>query len=170
MTPSGRSLLGADERVHSRRWLMPAAVMVGSLLSLLPLVATAPLLPPFGLMLLIGWRFLMPGKVPAWFALPLGLFDDLVSGQPVGSAVVLWTLCLLGIDVLDTRLMWRSFWQDWLVASGAVAFCLIGGRIFAAPLSSHVDTALMIQIAASVVLLPVVFRIAAWLDLKRVVA
>ena len=50
--------------------------------------------------------------------LPLGLFDDLVSGQPLGSAMLLWTLCFLAIDVLEQRLVWRDFWQDWLIAVG----------------------------------------------------
>ncbi|WP_448657753.1 rod shape-determining protein MreD [Sphingomonas sp. CJ99] len=170
MTPPGRNLLGPDERVHRRRWVMPVSIMAASLLALFPVVATVPLLPPFGLMMLIGWRFCRPGKLPAWHALPLGLFDDLISGQPVGSAVVLWTLCLLAVDVLDTRLMWRNFWQDWLVGGGIVAVCLVAGRLVAAPLTAHVDTALTVQIVASIVVLPVALRLAAWLDARQVAA
>ena len=66
--------------------------------------------------------------------------------------------------MLDTRLVWRDFWQDWLIASGAIAFVLIGGRLVAAPFTAHVDMALLIQILISAALFPVVARFCAWLD------
>jgi hypothetical protein len=33
----------------------------------------------------------------------------------------------------EHRLVFRDFWQDWLIASGAIAFCLIAGRFLAVP-------------------------------------
>lgn len=85
-------LLGPDddraERVLTRKAV--ASILAGSLVTLLPVVATVPFLPPFGLLMFLGWRLLRPGALPVWAAAPLGLFDDLVSGQPLGSAVLLW--------------------------------------------------------------------------------
>lgn len=144
-----------------------ASVMVGSLITIIPLVATFPVLPPLGLMTLLAWRLQRPDWMRIWSPLPFGFFDDLVSGQPLGSAVLLWTLAFLIIDLLDRRLMSRDFWQDWVLASGAIAFCLFGGRLIATPLAAHVDTVLLFQVIAAVLLYPFVARMVGWLDAKR---
>jgi rod shape-determining protein MreD len=164
VTPIEYVGLGKAEPKPRARWLAPLSVVIGSLIPLLPVIAIVPVLPPFGLMMLLGWRMLRPDAMRVWAPVPLGLFDDLVSGQPLGSAMLLWTLCGLMIDVLDTRLVWRDFWQDWLIASGAIGFCLIAGRFLAAPFSAHVDTAMLLQLLASVALYPLIARIGAWLD------
>jgi len=156
--------LGQAERRPRAVWLAPLSVMIGSLVTLVPVVASVPILPPFGLMMLLGWRMTRADSMRVWASVPLGLFDDLVSGQPVGSAMLLWALCALAIDVLDTRLVWRDFWQDWLISAGAVGFCLIGGRLVATPFGAHVDTAMLFQILVSAMLLPLLFRICAWFD------
>jgi len=156
-------LRNTEERTRSS-WAAPVSIILGSLVTLLPFIATFPFLPPFGLLMLLGWRLTRAEAVKVWMAVPLGLIDDMVSGQPLGSAMLLWTLCFLAIDILDTRLVWRDFWQDWLLASGAIGFCLIAGRLVAAPFSAHVDTALMMQIIVSALLFPVASRFCGWLD------
>lgn len=156
--------LGHSDRPPRARWLAPLSVMLGSLMTLLPIVTSFPVLPPFGLLLLLGWRMTRGDSMRVWASVPLGLFDDLVSGQPMGSAMVLWTSCILVIDVLDTRLVWRDFWQDWLIAAGAIIFCLAIGRLIAVPMSAHVDTALVLQILASAALFPLIYRLCAWFD------
>ncbi len=149
-------------------WLIPVgSVMAGSLLTLLPVIATIAFLPPFGLMMLIGWRLGRPDAMPIWAPLLLGLFDDLFSGQPFGSAMFLWSATAIGLDLLDQRLVSRDFWQDWLLAAGSISGCLIAARLVAAPISAHVDTVLLIQIIVSVMLYPVIARLCAWLDRKR---
>ena len=145
-------------------WLAPLSVMLGSMTTLLPVVATVPFLPPFGLLLLLAWRLMRADAMKVWMPVPLGFFDDMLSGQPLGSAMLLWSAAVLMVDVLDTRLVWRDFWQDWLIASGAIAFVLIGGRLVAVPFPAHLDTALLIQILVSAALFPVVARFCAWLD------
>jgi rod shape-determining protein MreD len=95
---------------------------------------------------------------------PLGLVDDMMSGQPLGSAMLLWTLCFIIIDILDTRLVWRDFWQDWLIAAGAAGFCLIAGRLLATSFTAHVDTALLLQILVCAALFPLVSSFCGWLD------
>lgn len=144
-----------------------ASVAAGSLLTAWPVVASVPLLPPFGLLMLLAWRLLAPFSLRRWAAAPLGLVDDLAGGQPVGSAVLLWSLCFLAIDLIEQRLMLRDWWQDWLIAGGAVAFCLLGGRLIAIPLSAHVDPAMLVQIGIATLLFPAAARVVAWVDRKR---
>jgi rod shape-determining protein MreD len=156
--------LGRTEERSRASWLAPLSVVLGSMVTILPIVATFPFLPPFGLLMLIGWRLQRADALKVWTAAPLGLVDDLFSGQPLGSAMLLWTLCFIGIDVLDTRLVWRDYWQDWLIASGAVGFCLIAGRLIATPFVAHVDTALLLQIIVCCALFPLISRLCARLD------
>lgn len=146
-------------------------VMLGSMATALPIVAQSPVLPPFGLLLLLSWRLLRPELWHAWVALPLGLFDDLLSGQPLGSAMFLWTVTLIGIEVADQRLLWRDYWHDWLIAGIAVIFCLTGGLMFAR-LTGGGGTLMLIvpQMLWSALLYPFVARQCAWLDRWRVMA
>ncbi|MEG3086418.1 rod shape-determining protein MreD [Sphingomonas sp. PB4P5] len=148
--------------------VLPAlSVMAGSLLTIWPYIASFPILPPMGLVMLLGWRLLRTDSFPIWGALPLGLFDDLLSGQPLGSAMLLWQLCFFAIDMIDQRLVYRDFWQDWLVAACAIGFCLIMGRAFATPFGAHVDTVLLLQASIAIMLFPLCARLCAWLDGKR---
>jgi len=154
-------LLGPDDdrndRVLTRKAVL--SILAGSLVTLIPVVASVPFLPPFGLLMFLGWRLLRPGALPVWAAAPLGLFDDLVSGQPLGNAVLMWQICSLMLDLVDTRLVTRDFWQDWVLAAGSVALCLVAGRVFASNLSAQVDAALVFQIVVSVALFPLATRL-----------
>jgi rod shape-determining protein MreD len=156
--------LGHVERMPRSAWLAPLSVVLGSMVTLFPVVATVPFLPPFGLMMLLGWRIVRGDSMRVWAPVPLGFVDDMMSGQPAGSAMLFWTISVLAVDVLDTRLVWRDFWQDWLIASGAIAFCLIAGRLVASPFTAHVDTAMVLQIIIAIALFPVIARFCAWLD------
>jgi rod shape-determining protein MreD len=149
------------------RMLPAGSVIIASLVTIWPFITSFPILPPLGLMMLLGWRLTRPGVFAIWAPLPLGFFDDLVSGQPLGNAIVLWTLCFFMIDLIDQRLAFRDFWQDWLIASGSFAFCLLAGRLIATPLSAHVDTVLLLQCAIACLLFPLIARLCIWLDRKR---
>ncbi|MHA6719254.1 rod shape-determining protein MreD [Sphingomonas sp. RS6] len=162
-----RPRLGATPSRPRAAWLAPVSIMLGSLVTIIPVIATIPVLPPFGLLMLLGWRLRRPDALKVWAAIPLGFFDDLLGGQPLGSAMLLWTTCMLVTDVLETRLVWRDFWQDWLIASGAIGFSLIGGRLLASPISADVDTAMLFQIAATIMLFPLASRLCAALDRDR---
>ncbi|MEG3180235.1 rod shape-determining protein MreD [Sphingomonas sp. LT1P40] len=159
--------LGKADTSTRANWLAPLTIVIGSLLTLLPFKASFPILPPFGLMMLLAWRLHRPDLLKPWSPVLLGLLDDLVSGQPLGSSMLFWTVSFIAIDVLDTRIVWRDFLQDWLLAAGAIGFCLIGGRLVAAPIGAHVDTVLLIQILISVALFPVLSRLVSRLDGKR---
>ena len=164
MSPVEFIPLGRSERKPRAIWLAPLSILLGSMVTLLPIVATVPFLPPFGLMILLGWRLVRSDSTKVWLPVPLGLFDDMISGQPLGSAMLLWTVCVLVIEVIDTRLVWRDFWQDWLIASGAIAFCLVVCRLVATPFYAHVDTALVVQICVSAAFYPLIARFVAWMD------
>lgn len=144
-----------------------ATVIAGSALTAVPVVATLPLLPPLGLLMLLTWRLLARFALRRWAAAPLGLFDDLVSGQPLGGAVLSWSLCFLVIDLIEQRYEQRGFAFDWLIAAGLIAGVLAFGRLIAAPLSAPLAPVLAVQVAASVLLFPVAVRLVAWIDRRR---
>ncbi|MET4895846.1 rod shape-determining protein MreD [Sphingomonadaceae bacterium jetA1] len=151
-------------RARALPWL---TVMAGSLVAIVPVVAIVPLQPPLGLLMLLAWRLIARFALRLWAAAPLGLFDDLLSGQPLGSSMLLWSITSLAIDLIEQRMVFRDFWQDWLIASGAIAFCLTAGRFVALPVGAHVDAPLTIQIALTILLFPMATRLVAWIDRKR---
>jgi len=145
-----------------------ASILLASLTPLLPVIAPAPVLPPFAYLLLLAWRLMRPGLLPLWAGLPLGAFDDLYSGQPFGSGILLFSLTMIGIELLDARFPWRSFWQDWIIAIGLIAAYLIlalvisGGRAQGAEI-----VALAPQFLLSILVFPVIARIVSLLDRLR---
>ena len=147
-----------------------ATVMLASLLPAWIVIASAPILPPFGFLVLVAWRQLRPGLLPVWAGLPLGLFDDLYSGQPLGNAVFLWSAAVIGLDVIEARLPWRNFATEWLVAAALiVAYIVLSLAISnfsggAAPVQVIVP-----QIILSVLLYPVIGRVVAAFDRFRLV-
>ena len=156
-----------NHRLRAR--LTPAlSVLIGSALTLAPIIADAPLLPPFGLMMLLAWRLMRPVYWKIWAAAPFGLFDDLLSGQPPGSAVLLWSLIFLAIEAVDNRLVWRDYWQDWAIAAAAIAFALTGGWVLVLVSGGGGGLRLIVpQLLMSILLYPLTARIAARLDRWR---
>lgn len=152
---------------RERARLLPwTSVMAGSLVTILPIGATLPLLPPFGLLLLLSWRLLAPMALRVWAPPLLGLFDDLVSGQPLGSAMLLWTGAYFLVDVLEARSAMQDFWQNWAIAAAGVAMVLGIGRLIAVPLGAHVDAAVAAQVLVSVLLFPLAAHAVAWIDAR----
>jgi rod shape-determining protein MreD len=146
-------------------WL---AIMLASLTPLLPIIAPAPIVPPLAYMLLLAWRLMRPGLLPAWAGLPLGAFDDLLSGQPFGSGILLFSLTLIGIELLDARFPWRSFWQDWIIAIAILAaYLVIGALVSGAHLDRLLYAGLVPQFVLSILLFPVIARIVSMLDRLR---
>ena len=135
------AVVAIAERIESdllgqpSRWRLQAVpvvtTMIGSGITLLPFIATAPVLPPLGLLIALGWRLLRPELWAAWVALPLGLADDLITGTTPGTAMTLWTISFLALDMMDNRMVWRDYWLDWLVAAALIVFCILGGWLVA---------------------------------------
>ena len=149
------------------RALPPVTVAAASTLTILPGIAHFPILPPLGLLVLLAWRLLAPGALRRWAPAALGFYDDLLSGQPLGSAVLLWSLAFFLVDLVDQRVLFRDFGLDWLIASAAIAMCLVGGRFLATPVGAPVDTMLLTQTVASILLFPLAARFCGWIDRKR---
>lgn len=95
----------------------PASVIVGTLVAILPIIAQSGWFPDFGFLILIAWRLLRSDVWPSWWAAPLGLVNDLVTGYPIGLSVTLWTAAMLALDLLDRRTLWRDYWIEWALAS-----------------------------------------------------
>lgn len=161
---------GAPVDIGAKARAVPVvSVILGSLIPLLlPVIADAPILPPFGLLILLAWRLLRPGFWAVWAPLPLGFFDDLASGQPVGSAMLSWTVAFLAIEYSERALLWRDYWQDWLIAGAAISGCIGAAYLFAlfaggtAPILSVVP-----QLVASILVFPIVARLCVRLDVWR---
>lgn len=158
-------------RQHSptRAAIVPyASVMVSSVLPTFFIFSTAPLIPPLGFMMLIAWRMARPGFFPLWIGLPLGAFDDLFSGQPFGSAILLWSVSMLVLEIMEARFPWRGFWQDWL-AAGLAFFAYLPSALLVsgAHLSLHLLMAMLPQMLLSILAYPLVVCIVLWLDRFR---
>ena len=144
------------------------SVMLGSLAPWLPVIAPAPVLPPLGFMMLLAWRLLRPGLLPLWAGVPLGLFDDLYSGQPMGSGVLLFSLMLIGIELIEIRLPWRGFLLDWVTASLVLLIYLSASALLSGAQLTVVQlTVIVPQLLLSIVLLPLIARLVAVLDRLR---
>lgn len=151
-----------------RQWVPILSTLAASLLALFPYVATSPIVPDFAYLVLLAWRLLRPELWQAHLALPLGLFNDLAAGLPVGQSMALWTLTFLVLDIVDSRVGWRDYWLDWLFAAAAILFYTAGGwyvaRQMGAPAPFEV---LWPQLALSVFAYPLVARLVVALDRWR---
>jgi rod shape-determining protein MreD len=164
-----RPLRIGDEPTRFRMVAIPVfSVMVGSIITTMPILAKSAILPPIGLLLLIAWQLSRSDIWPVWIAAPLGLWDDLFSGQPLGSAVFLWTMVLLGLQYMDQRMWWRDYWQDWAFAAISLAFALLGGLVMANIAGPHLPWNLVMpQLLWSTLFFPIASRFVAHLDLWR---
>ncbi|MDG5749418.1 rod shape-determining protein MreD [Qipengyuania sp. XHP0207] len=145
-----------------------ASILLGSILPLFFIASALPIMPPVGFLLLLGWRLVRPGLLPVWAGLPLGMFDDLFSGQPFGFGILTWSLALIAIELIETRLPWRSFWQDWFTAGIVTTVYLIAGWLLSGGSPTlHSLVALVPQLVLSILLFPVLARLIARLDQFR---
>jgi rod shape-determining protein MreD len=153
----------------ARRQAVPVlSTLAASLLALLPYVASAPLVPDFAFLVLVAWRLLRPEIWQAHAALPLGLFDDLVAGHPIGQSMALWTLTFLIFDLIDSRVGWRDYWMDWLFAAFVIFLHGFGSWYVARMMGAEASFAIMVpQVLLSVFAYPLVARLVVGLDRWR---
>ena len=96
------------------------------------------------------------------------MFDDLFSGQPLGSGVLLWSLTMIAIELLDRRLPWRSFAQDWTAATlSLLGYLLAAFLVSGATATAPALVALGPQALLSALLFPAAARLVATLDRLR---
>ena len=138
-----RPLSAAASTARTRRcspmalpWL---TILLGSLTPWLPIIAPAPVLPPFGFLLMLAWRLLRPGLLPLWAGLPLGLFDDLYSAASRSAAACCCSRStLIAVELIEIRFPWRNFWLDWLTASAIlIAYLVVAALLSGAELDAR---------------------------------
>lgn len=152
-----------------RAWSVPyLTIMLGSFVPFVLLADVMPIMPPLGFLMLLGWRIMRPGVLPLWAGAPLGAFDDLLSGQPFGSAVLLWSVAMIVLELIETRFPWRGFWQDWFTAGlGAAAYILVAMMVSGAQVTAQMALATAPQIALAIVLYPFLAQTIAGFDRFR---
>jgi len=151
--------------VQAVPWL---SIMLATLLPLVLPIASAPLLPPVSFLMLVSWHQLRPGLLPIWAGLPLGLFDDLFSGQPFGSAILLWSLTMIAMELIEAQVPWRSVIVDWLAASLIIVLYLLATLGLANAGGGHILAMMIVpQIVISVLVYPLAGRLVSWLDQFR---
>lgn len=144
------------------------SILLGSLLPIWALADVMPFVPPLGFLVFLSWRIMRPGLLPLWVGLPLGAFDDLFSGQPIGSAIFLWSLTMIGLELIETRFPWRGFWQDWFTAGLAILLYIAAAMfVSGASMTPFMAAAVAPQILLSILLYPLFARMIAWLDRFR---
>jgi rod shape-determining protein MreD len=163
-----RSRIGRAPSPLQRQGVPIFSTMIASMTPLLPFISLAPATPPWGLLLLLGWRMLHRNIWPAWLGLPLGLWDDMFNGQPAGSSMLLWTLALLALDMLDRRMVWRDFKQEWGIATIIIVIAILLGLAIAnATGGNSAALVLLPQIIISVLAFPLVARACGVFDAWR---
>lgn len=164
----------ARKRINREPWpvlaigLPWATIMLASMASFSPIISSAPVMPPLAYLMLLAWRMMRPGMLPLWAGLPLGLFDDLYSGMPFGSGIVLWSATMLAMEAIDEKFLWRGFAQDWLAASALIAgYLLLTSALAGIATGYPLPMVIVPQVLMSVLLYPVVTRLVALLDRIR---
>lgn len=144
------------------------SILVGSLVPIFVVATALPMVPPLGYLMLLAWRLVRPGLLPVWAGVPLGLFDDLFSGQPLGFAFFAWSATMLLIEAVEIRFPWRAFWQDWLTASILIfSYLVFGWLLSGATPNIHSLVAMVPQLLLTVLLFPLTARFVSLLDRVR---
>jgi rod shape-determining protein MreD len=159
-----------DLRMRALRsqWVPITSTLAASLISLLPIVMSSPIIPEFALLVLIAWRLLRPEMWSALTVLPLGLANDLIAGHPIGQSMALWTILFLIYDIMDIRLVWRDYWMDWFVAAISIIFYTYGVWYIGHLMGNAIEFKVMLpQIGLSILCYPLIARLVLALDRWR---
>ena len=155
-------------REFRRQWVPLLSTIAAIALSLMPIVATWPLIPDLGFLVLLTWRLLRPEIWKPYHALGLGFLSDLLSGNPLGQAMLLWTAIFLALEVIDSRLGFRDYLMDWLIAAVAIVFHSLGAWYIALLMGSEMRFGVLgPQLALGMIAYPVVARMVLALDRWR---
>lgn len=167
-----RSALSSRRRtiqpVAGAEWIPAATVLAASSVAILPVVSLEGWWPSLGLLMLVAWRMHRADAWPAWWAAPLGFFNDLVTpGLPIGFSVTFWPALMLAMDLVDRRTEWRGYIVEWVMAGALVAIVATAewwiAALMDAPVSYlQVTPAIAIEILLFPVALILVERLDRW--------
>lgn len=168
MTRIANSAAGVTIQRARRQYMPIITTIVACLLALLPIVVTTAFIPDVGLLALIAWRLLRPELWTITTVLPLGMFNDLVAGHPLGQSMALWTILFLAYEIMDARLVWRDYWMDWFIASLSIIFYTIGAWYIGRLMGNESHFAVMLpQVGLSILAFPLVGHVVLALDRWR---
>ncbi|MFT8736835.1 MAG: rod shape-determining protein MreD [Zymomonas mobilis] len=134
-------------------------VLLASLFETGPFVSVLSLWPSLGFLTALGWRLFRPELWQAWMGLPLGMANDIINGQPPAVSMITWTFCFLMMDIVDNRLVWRNYWQDWVLATVAILFCSLLALLITYGFKGHIGIEIvadMPRILVTILLFPVI--------------
>jgi rod shape-determining protein MreD len=155
-------------KAFRREYAPIISTIVACLLVLLPIIVSSPVIPDFGFLMLIAWRLLRPEMWGPTVALPLGLFNDLVAGHPIGQSMALWTITFIIFDIVDSRVLFRDYWMDWFFAALAIAGYVFSGWYIGHLMGNQISFWVMLpQLGASILAYPIVARVVLSLDRWR---
>ncbi len=138
--------------------------LVAVLAAMIPLGPGGALVPPDLLFCLVmAWTLRVPGSVPIWALVLLGLFADAMLSRPMGLGALGLLFAAEAMRGLKPRLRGLPFPAEWLVAAVLFALVLAGMhlamRLVFAEAPPPVD--LMRYMVATVLAYPVVAAAAA---------
>jgi rod shape-determining protein MreD len=159
-----RSALASKQKigqgpVAGAAYVPAVSVALASLLSSLPIISENGWCPDIGFLVLIAWRLRRSDVWPSWWAAPLGLLNDLLTGYPIGLSVTVWTLSMLALDILDRRTIWRDYWIEWALAAVLILFDESAQWQVAAWMSARVPYSFMVP---PILIAIAAFPVAAW--------
>ncbi|RMD61378.1 MAG: rod shape-determining protein MreD [Alphaproteobacteria bacterium] len=93
----------------------------------LPVPDLSPIMPSFGLIAVYYWAIHRPDLVPSWAVFVLGLFQDLLTGGPLGLTIIVLLALWAAVGTQRRLLATGSFVFAWavFVAMAAAAFLLM---------------------------------------------
>jgi rod shape-determining protein MreD len=151
-----------------REYVPIISTILACMFALLPIIVNSPFIPDFGFLMLIAWRLLRPEMWTPVVALGMGLFNDIITGQPIGQSMGLWTIIFIIFDIIDGRLLFRDYWMDWLFASLAIISYIFGGWYIGHLMGNGSSFTIMLpQLGASILAYPIIARFTLFLDRWR---
>lgn len=168
------ALLSREERIalvaSSWRRAMPTLMVIVSAIGMvLPVFVPGPVLPHLPFVCVFYWSIHRPDLMPSWAAFLAGLAVDAVLSVPIGLNATLFTLFSAGLVSQVTVFQSRPF----LFSLGAGVFVVLLFQLLSWALLLLFQPGLqlapfMVQGLASLAMMPFVFRIGAFLQVRIV--
>ncbi|HEY4548039.1 MAG TPA: rod shape-determining protein MreD [Pedomonas sp.] len=168
------ALLRREERfalvASSWRWAIPTLMTIVSVIGMvLPVFVPGPVLPHLPFLCIFYWSIHRPDLMPSWAAFLAGLVVDATLTLPIGLNATLFTLFSAGLASQITVFQSRPF----VFSLGAGVFVVLLFQLLSWLLLLFFQPGLqlapfMVQGLTSLAMMPFLFRIAAFLQVRIV--